>query len=153
MVARIEMKPIRGSSKRAQKQLRKMAAKIKNPQSVNRKIAVWLLRWVNQNFRSEGARVGGWKPFKHGGRMHPSGSIDTSAKLLQDTGTLRASFQMFYSRTTAGVGSNLRYSLSHEMGLPHVKLPARHMIPFEADRSIDDKVIRIYQHEIKRAGR
>lgn len=130
-----------------------MARAIKNTSRPNREISIWLLRWVNENFKSEGGNVGKWKPFKKGGRIMPDGSINTSAKLLQDTGRLRASFSNYYSRKVAGVGSDLDYSLTHELGLPHKRLPARHMIPLEGDTSIDDAVLKIYGRHIDKALR
>ena len=61
--------------------------------------------WVQKNFKGEGKAVGGWAPFKAGGRWRKGFGLDTSAKLLQDTGALRASFLPFASKTDAGIGS------------------------------------------------
>jgi phage gpG-like protein len=144
---------IRGSSKAASRKLKEVIRKVSNPISANREVSIWLLRWVNTNFKTEGGSVGGWKPFKHGGRILPSGNIDTEAKLLQDTGRLRASFNPFFSKTVAGIGSGLRYSVTHELGLPHRNLPARRMLPLASDKSVENGIIKIYNRWIMRSIR
>jgi len=103
-------------------QVRKNLANIDEPMA---KISILLDRWVQKNFRSEGGNVGGWEPFALGGRPGPKG-IDTSAKLLQDTGRLRASFKPFADANKAGIGSALEYSITHEEGRG---VPARRMLP------------------------
>lgn len=133
--------------------LRIAARKVRNTRRPNRQISIWLLRWVNENFKSEGGKVGGWKPFKLGGRRLPGGKIDRSAKLLQDTGRLRQSFNPFHSARVGGVGSNLNYVLTHELGLPHKNLPARRMVPISSDRDVVSAVVRIYNRHIQRSIR
>ena len=72
------------------------------------------LKWIDDNFRSHGASVGGWKPLspftlehrKHGGNAP-----------LQDTGTLRASFNArVIGSDTVKVGSPLPFASYHEQG-------------------------------------
>ena len=145
----IEVTPIRGGSKPAQKKLRALIRKVKNPTPANREVSVWLHRWLNNNFKSEGGNVQGWLPFKHGGRIK-GGVIDRNAKLLQDTGRLKASFSHFYGRTFAGNGSELSYSITHELGLPHKNLPARRMLPLANDIKVEKGIIRIYDRWIRR---
>lgn len=116
---------------KARKKLRiqkKTLSKLKTP---NKKIATKLDSWVQQNFRSEGGRVGKWKPFAYGGRLQDDGSIDQSAKLLQDTGRLRISFVAFATNIIAGIGSDLPYSITHEKGTK--RIPKRRMLPEEKD--------------------
>ncbi len=145
----IKVTPIRGGSKPAQKKLRELIRKVKNPTPANREVSIWLMRWLNQNFKSEGGKVHGWLPFKHGGRVTSSG-IDKHAKLLQDTGRLRASFSPFYGRAVAGIGSDLSYSITHELGLPHKNIPARRMLPLASDKAVERGIIRIYDRWIRR---
>jgi phage gpG-like protein len=149
----IEVREIRGGSREALRKMRLLTRKVKNPAPANRRVSVWLLRWVNDNFKTQGGKVGKWKPFKLGGRRIPGGGIDRSAKLLQDTGRLRASFNAFHSRTVAGVGSNLNYSITHELGLPHRNLPRRRMLPLASDRSVTAGIVRIYDNYIRAAAR
>ena len=140
-------------SEQATKKLRQVMRKVRNPSRANKEVSVWLMRWLNENFKSQGGKVGGWKPFKLGGRKLPGGGVDSSAKLLQDTGRLRASFSPFYSRTTAGIGSNLNYSVAHELGLPHKNLPSRRMLPLGSDQAVNAGIIKIYDRHIRRALR
>lgn len=101
-----------------------------------RQVSIFLDRWVQLNFREEGGKVGGWTPFKYGGRETTNAKsnakidgryVNTTAKLLQDTGRLRISFIPFATTTNAGIGSDLPYAKGHEEGTS--KLPQRRMLP------------------------
>lgn len=159
MVVEVKIKPGRNSIRATRRFLVKTRRRINNPSAANRKVSIRLLRWVNENFKTEGGKVGKWKPFRHGGRLTgnrlPSGrfEVDRSAKLLQDTGALRASFIPFSSKTVAGIGSNVRYSLTHELGLPHKNVPIRRMLPLPEDREVIDFITKIYDHHIQRTIR
>lgn len=149
----LQVVEIGNGSKAAKRKLRELIRKVRNPAQANRRVSIWLMRWVNDNFKSQGGKVGGWKPFKLGGRRLPGGGIDRSAKLLQDEGRLRASFSPFHGRTMAGIGSDLGYAITHQLGLPHRNLPARRMLPLNTDRDVERGIIRIYDNYIRRAIR
>lgn len=134
------------------RRLQKLSKKIRNPSKANRQVAIWLMRWVNNNFKNEGQLVGGWAPFKRGGRIVPGG-IDTSAKLLQKTGRLRASFKPFWSAKTAGVGSDVKYAEYHEFGVPMNNLPERRMLPQINDTGVAPAIVKIYEAYIRRSAR
>ena len=125
---------------------------LKNDVVVMRQVAVFLDQWVQRNFKSEGGKVGGWAPFKYGGRARAKKGakaqsiagkryIDASAKLLQDTGALRLSFLPFIRKGVAGIGSDLPYSKPHEDGLPSRGLPKRRMLPETKDVQVDIREI------------
>jgi len=149
---KIEVIPIRGGSKAVVAKLRKITRKIKNPSKANREVSIWLMRWVNRNFKTEGGKVGSWLPFKHGGRVG-AGGIDKSAKLLRDTGRLQKSFSPFYSRTEAGIGTDLPYALTHELGKLSKNVPVRRMLPLASDRLVTDGILKIYDRWLERAIR
>ena len=127
----------------------------------HRDIATMLDRWVLRNIKTEGGKVGGWKPFKTycvGGPRSPYKKVkvcgigrvigkgkkrrlDKTAKLLQDTGTLRSSFKIFYSTVNAGIGSKLNYAETHEKGIKPV--PKRRVLPNTRDVVKDIK--RVYE--------
>lgn len=116
-----------------------------------RRVAVFLDQWVQRNFQTEGGNVGRWAPFKYGGRLTTktklSGGkrvrnkgataqsivgrkhVNSNARLLMDTGTLRHSFLPFVRGGIAGIGSDLPYSKAHEEGLPESGVPQRRMLP------------------------
>ena len=124
----VTVKPsLKDLKKRQEKQLKKIAD-MKEPMS---KVATLLDRWVQTNFKTEGGNVGGWAPFAIGGRRKKGGRIDTTAKLLQDTGRTRASFLPFSSKNDAGIGSDLPHTKAHNEG--HGNLPKRRMLPKAAD--------------------
>lgn len=109
-----------------------------------RQASIYLDRWVQENFKSEGGKVGGWAPFKHGGRVMRGGRIDTSAKLLQDTGRLRMSFIPWAERDDAGIGSDLEYSQYH-YDPAHPRrggaLPVRRTLPVKKEVARDIREI------------
>lgn len=115
------------------------------------KISVFLDRWTQRNFKTEGDKVGGWAPFVHGGRVRSKKGkkgglaqgitsrvfVDGSAKLLQDSGRLRASFLPFATNKKAGIGSTLPYSEPHQKGGKPWPVK-RQIIPEPGD--VDDEV-------------
>ena len=80
------------------------------------KVSIWLDRWVQKNFKSEGGSVGGWKKSQR--------AIRQGGMTLQDKGRLRSSYVPFATNTTAGIGSGLHYAADHEEGL-HGSLECR----------------------------
>ena len=91
-----------------------------------KKASIYLDRWVQTNFKTEGGKVGGWKPLAAGGR-YKKGKFDANAKILQDTARLKFSFIPWATKTNAGIGSDIPYSEPHEKGLNG--LPMRRMLP------------------------
>lgn len=123
-----------------------MRKALSDRRDVNKRLMVYLDQWVQHNFRSEGGKVGGWKPLAAGGRWKTSASgrrrFDPSAKILQDTGRLRISFYPFERGETVGIGSDIPYSKKHEEG--EDGLPQRRMLPKPSE--VRDDVKRIYDH-------
>lgn len=142
-------------------ELKSKGARIGDLLPVHKKVSIYLDRWVQKNFRSEGGNLkdGKWPPFKYGGRLTSAGSkkaghaqdigsrkhVDASAKLLQDTGALRASHLPFYNRKDAGVGSDLKYAKFHNKPKKS-KLPQRRTIPKIAE--IKKEVLEIFQKHV-----
>lgn len=117
----------------------------------NRRVAVLLDTWVQRNFQSEGGLVGGWKPFKLGGRRLPGGGIDYTAKLLQDTGQLRASFDTIFDSDSVEIWSDLYYAKFHEYGARN--LPQRRMLPRGTDENLIRPMARIFNDWIRENAR
>jgi phage gpG-like protein len=122
-----------------------------------KQIAVMLDSWVQRNFQGKGGNVGGWEPYKYGGRLVRKSKsngksieghkyINGSAVMLQDTGALRHSFLPFIAKGTAGIGSDLPYSKPHEDGDSRHGLPQRRMLPKNAD--VDVQVHQILDNYI-----
>jgi len=110
------------------------------------KIAIYLDRWNKENFRTQGGKVGGWKPLKAGGRWKGKGKrrrFDRSARILQDTGRLRLSYLPFATRREGGIRSDLPYAEAHNNGFG--PLPVRRMLPEKAE-VIDDVMKIAVQH-------
>lgn len=163
------------------KKMQKVGREVGSLERPHRRIAVFLDKWVQQNFRSEGGKVGRWKPFKAGGRWvstrtasgvgfqrsrprRGSGRkkgtryLDTSAKLLRDTRILSLSFTPFWSRNNAGIGvppasrgRRMDYAKAHEDGDPARGLPQRRMLPKEHEVRTD--IQRIYDAHLRDSKR
>ena len=132
--------------KHLQELYKERASEFKQLETPNKRIGVFLDRWVQDNFRTEGGKVGGWAPLKLGGRVlyktTASGVVpkgfDSSAKILQDTGTLRLSFVPFASRRNAGIGSDLDYSKKHDQG---IGVTQRRILPLHREVDKDIKLL------------
>lgn len=115
---------------------------------VYRKASILLDQWVQRNFKNEGSKLSGgdaWPPFKIGGRRRGS-QLDTSAKLLQDTGALRASHLPFHSGRNAGIGSELPYSKFHDEG---IGVPMRRTLPKEQE--IRPALMQLFDSHVRRS--
>ena len=128
------------------KELRAIQKKIADATVAHKKIGIIIEKWVSQNFKGQGSKVGRWPPFKLGGRRKKGGGIDTSAKLLQDTGLLRNSFHTVATKKKLVYGNPVPYAKTHEEG---DGVPVRRMLPEYEDVRKD--VIRIYQQHIDRS--
>lgn len=118
---------------RVKRDLKKRREKMSSLKTTMSRVATFLDRWVQDNFKTEGGKVGGWKPLARGGRLITRGGrtvLDKSAKILQDTGRLRNSFLPFASMRNAGIGSKLDYSKKHNEGIDVVK---RRILPTIAE--------------------
>lgn len=145
--------------KKAQRALRRVARKMGDATPANKQVSTWLFRWVNNNFKTQGGKVGGWAP------LHPStirrrtvGPGSGAAQILQDTGFLRASFKPFFGRNFAGIGAGPHFKVAdipifHEEGVPSRNIPRRRMLPRSTDRDVTQAVIKIYDAYIRKAIR
>lgn len=151
------------------KKLRDFASDLKDREPTNRQVSVRLMSLVMKNFSTQSNDGNKWAPFKLGGRYVSSKKVkkkkgekrgkgrflDTSAKLLQDTGNLRQSFLGLYSKDVAGVGAKasagVNYAIVHEQGSPKNKLPARPMLP--TAKQLEQEFINVYNSQIRRAQR
>lgn len=146
--------------------IKNVGDKIGKMKIANKKCSILLEQWVLQNFKTQGGKVGGWEPFKYGGRINNKGigtlttiaapwgigaidvHVDKSAKLLQDTGALRRSYHPWYNNRNAGIGSDLPYSKAHNEG--NSRLPQRRMLP---ESKVDDNLMlkfkQVYESHVK----
>lgn len=118
--------------------------RMSNFQTPYKRSAVFLDQWVQRNFQQEGKPVGGWMPLKGGGRRVPGGGIDPTAKILQDSGRLRASFESFSTRRNAGIGSGLEYAKTHNEGMGPI--PQRRILPLK--REVRQDIRRIFDQHV-----
>lgn len=118
---------------------------------VLKQVSVYLDQWVQRNFQTSGGKAGGWKPFALGGRFR-NGKLDTSAKLLMDTGRLRLSFFPGVRGGTAFIRSDLPYAAAHNEGTS--KLPQRRILPVESEvrADVNDIIARWMRVSFKKAG-
>jgi len=128
---RIQMK-VRPSLEKVKRTFSERLKKINDASIPNKKAAIFLDRWVQKNFQSQGGKVGGWE------------AIDRAGKILQDTGRLRSSFIPFAKRSDAGIGSSLKYSKPHDQGVGN--MPKRQILPERSD--VEDDLFQIYDKHV-----
>lgn len=125
------------------KRVKKLVDRIGNTKPLMKKISIFLDQWVQENFKTEGGKVGGWKPLAAGGRWRKGIGLDTSASILRDTGEMRESFKPFSSELNAGIGSLLKRSKAHDEGEGH--LPQRMILPRD-EHVMKDVLKKVNQH-------
>ena len=113
------------------KNYEKKLARVQNMRTGFSKVATYLDSWGQKNFKDEGALTGStWEELASGGRWVRGKGLDPTAKILQDSGRLKASFQPFASKLNAGIGSDLPYAKTHEEGRG---VPKRRMLPIRSE--------------------
>lgn len=135
----------------AQRKLMQLKKDVPDLTVPHKQIAVFLDKWVKENFKSEGKKVGSWAPFARGGRWVKGKGIDPTAKLLDDTGDLKKSYSPFFDKKTAGIGSDLTYAKDHEEGIRSENLPRRRTLP--RNREIRRDVNKIYDNWMRKTIR
>jgi len=125
MAVKISVKP---TMKEVRAEFKARRENFKDVRPAHVKVSIFLDQWVQRNFKNQGSELGSdkWPDFQQGGRRTVDGGLDTSAKLLQDTGRLKFSFLPFASQRDAGIGSKIKYSKPHNEGL---KVPKRRILP------------------------
>lgn len=110
-----------------------IARDIKTDKTPYRQASVFLFKWVQNNFKTEGGKTEKtWKDLKLKGRWKGKGKnryFQTDYKILQDEGRLRQSFKPFFTKDNAGIGSELPYSKTHEHGDKSKNIPQRRILP------------------------
>ena len=76
-------------------------------------IGMRALAWINENFETDGGKVGGWQPLSENTVAQRRKG---SSKPLQDTGNLRGSFEYEVSGNQVKVGTSVEYAKFHEFG-------------------------------------
>lgn len=85
-----------------------------NPVGLLMAIGLRQLKWINDNFKSEGKLAGGWHPLSPN---TVAARRKGSSRILQDTGRLRQSFtSKLEGSSSVWVGTNVEYAGVHEHG-------------------------------------
>ena len=140
-----------------ERNMARRANKLNDRRTVNAACLTVVDRWIQDNFKTEGGKVGGWKPLKPAtiaARRHGSNkALAGQVKILQDTGQLRSNWKHIVDRTTGRLRSLVKgkggvsYGLFHDQGLGN--LPKRQIIP--EPKQIAPQLKQVYQHFIKQA--
>ena len=97
------------------------AGRTLDPRGLLKAIGEAQLRWIGENFRTEGGKVGGWAPLAPNTLAARRGG----GAVLQDSGKLRQSFTYsVIGDNLVEVGTNVPYAVFHEEGTgPYVIRP------------------------------
>ncbi len=91
----IEAKFSPGTLEQAKAKANAARESLKDASIPMRQASIYLDRWVQQNFKTEGGKVGGWPPFKYGGR------VKTKTKTQLDKEAAEKGFAAAQKRKTA----------------------------------------------------
>lgn len=132
------------SFKAFQMSMKKRGAKLKQMQIPNKKATIVMDRWIQLNFRQEGAPAGGWEPLSKT-TLSMRRNKGKGAKILQDTGALKSKWKPYYNITMARIRSGVDYGEKHDKGLDG--LPQRRILPTE--KEIMPELLPIYKKHIR----
>ena len=130
--------------------LSQLSGQLDDMTPVMRKIAGTMAAAIEENFDTEGARLGArWKPSRR--------AIKQGGKTLQDTGRLAASMVTRVTRNSAEVGTNVEYGPIHQFGGTSrtkgrsVTMPKRPFLGLNADdeRAIVDTIQAALARDLK----
>lgn len=90
-------------------------------------------RWIQKNFASEGAPVGGWAPLKPLtiARRREGKKKNKGHRILQDAGQLKTRWKHYWTDRSAIVRSGVDYGIYHDSDKPRTVLPRRQILPDE----------------------
>ena len=109
-----------------QLKFRKLALGITNRAPLMRRIGIKLLNEITENFQSEKNEDVKWTPLAET-TIAQRRLMGKGAKILQDTGRLKGSFEMEYNRDRVKVGTTVVYAHFHEFGTDNI--PKRPFMP------------------------
>jgi phage virion morphogenesis protein len=95
--------------------LKKTIYRLQNTRAMYAKIAVLMKQNIDRNFIRQGTERGPWAPLSPTTLMRRR-KQGRGAKILIDTGLLRASILPVYTDDYAAVGTNLKYARTHQFG-------------------------------------
>jgi len=125
--------------------------KLKNREKVNAQATVVVDRWIQKNFDEQGRLAmggSGWRPLAAQTlAMRRKGFGTGSAKILQDTGTLKKKWKHLWTAGLAKVQSGVDYARHHHYGM--YGLPVRRILP--TDKQIWPALKKLYEKFIGRA--
>ncbi len=102
--------------------------KLQNNKPAFARCVVTLDKWIQLNFRTEGDKVGGWKPLTDAtiySRRHGK-KANNSTKILQDVGELRKNWKHKWTNFNGYIQSEEDYGEFHNKGKG---VPQRRIIP------------------------
>ena len=115
--------------------------KLANFKRANAKAVVITEKWIQQNFKQEGAMVGGWK------KLAPSTVAMRrrgSNKILQDTGRLKNEWKKQWTSKYGLIQASMPYAITHHKGLG---VPKRQIIPTEPQ--IMPELLKVYGTHVR----
>ena len=119
------MKITTTGTQEVQRKFRKLIKKVKDKKTLFNRIGLQLLNEIATTFKTETHEGKRWAPVgeKTLGRRRGHGG----GKILQDTGTLRRSFEHKATNSNVKIGTQVVYAPTHEFGRGNI--PARPMLP------------------------
>lgn len=106
-------------------------------------------RWVQENFKTEGGKVGGWVPLADSTiesrmrRRNKQGEI----RILQDNGNLRRNWKHLFGKDHGGIVSGTDYGIFPQTGTS--KMPQRRILP--EIKEIWPSIKGLFEDHIRRA--
>lgn len=139
--------------------LRSIGQNFSNPRGLYARWGVTALRWIDENFRRQGALLaeGAWKPLSSStirsrtrkGKQRQARKGGGGYKTLMVTGALRSSYSTKFDREGVIIGSSKNYAIYHESDKPRRVIPQRRMLPRQKDESFTERLSKVALNYVK----
>ena len=127
-------------SKAFKKFLTEKENKLKRQRNVNKKAIVYLDKWIQDNFKSQGRKAeggSGWKELapvtiearQARARAGTGAAPMRAPQILINNATLKGRWKHLYTHTQAAIQSGVHYGVYHDSDDPRKKLPQRKILP------------------------
>lgn len=155
----INAKIIENSQRRAVIKIRGISLKLKNPRRLYARWGVQGLKWIDKNFKQQGALLheGKWKAIKEATKKARRKKKEKGRqgnkygpKILMDIGHLRNdTFNTQFCARGVYLGSTCKYAPTHHFGWPERNIAKRRILPEQKDETMVKILVKVANNYVK----
>jgi phage gpG-like protein len=119
--------------------------KLEKRESTNKKVIVYVDKWIQDNFKEQGAKAEGskWQDLAPSTILARQKIGKGPTPILEIDGTLKTRWKHLYDKDSAIIQSGVDYGIYHDSDKPRKKLPQRKIVPRR--ENVIDGIRKIYK--------